>query len=227
MEVTRAGGQAWAPAQTGPSIGAGPADPLAVTAAKAVMRKRIRGERRRRSVDERRADGERLRDVVLNVPQIRGARWVACYAALAGEPDTTALRQALLAAGTRVLLPVLRGDHDLDWVEDRAVEDRTVDDRAYQDRADQPGERLPPTALVRVDVVLAPALAVDTLGRRLGQGGGSYDRALARVAGAVPVVALVHDEEVLDAAVQPVPTLSHDRRVDAVATPSRYLRLVD
>lgn len=212
VDVPRRGAQVGAGVRAGFSIGPGTADPLAVAAAKAAMRERIRADRRRRPVDQRRTDGERLRDVVLQVPQIRGARWVACYAALAGEPDTTALRQALSAADTRVLLPVLRGDHDLDWVEDAA---------------DPPAEQLPPTALARADVVLVPALAVDTLGRRLGQGGGSYDRALARVAGAVPVVALLHDEEVLDAAVQPVPTLSHDRRVDAVATPSRYLLLVD
>ncbi|MDX6723959.1 MAG: 5-formyltetrahydrofolate cyclo-ligase, partial [Solirubrobacteraceae bacterium] len=51
-------------------------------------------------------------------------------------------------------------------------------------------------------------------GRRLGQGGGSYDRALARVA--APVVAVVFDDEVLD---EPIPVEPHDRRVAGVLTP--------
>ena len=54
--------------------------------------------------------------------------------------------------------------------------------------------------------MLAPALAVDGAGRRLGQGGGSYDRALER-AGA-PVVAVVFDDEVLDGQ---IPVEAHDR----------------
>lgn len=68
-------------------------------------------------------------------------------------------------------------------------------------------------------LVLAPALAVDAAGRRLGQGGGSYDRALER-AGA-PVVAIVFDDEVLD---EEIPVESHDRPVAGVLTPGGGLR---
>ena len=44
--------------------------------------------------------------------------------------------------------------------------------------------------------MLAPALAVDGAGRRLGQGGGSYDRALTRTS--APVLAVVFDDELLE-----------------------------
>jgi 5-formyltetrahydrofolate cyclo-ligase len=70
-----------------------------------------------------------------------------------------------------------------------------------------------------------PALAVDTLGHRLGQGAGYYDRTLPLAAPGVPVIAIVNATEVLDAAVESVPTEPHDRRVDAVATPRGCLRL--
>jgi 5-formyltetrahydrofolate cyclo-ligase len=59
-----------------------------------------------------------------------------------------------------------------------------------------------------------PALAVDRTGRRLGRGGGSYDRALGRVPVGTPVCALLHDGEILDV----VPSEPHDRLVSAVAT---------
>src|SRR5258708_85847 len=54
------------------------------------------------------------------------------------------------------------------------------------------------TAVTSADLVIVPALAVDRRGRRLGRGGGSYDRALARVGAAVPTVALIYDGELLD-----------------------------
>jgi 5-formyltetrahydrofolate cyclo-ligase len=64
-----------------------------------------------------------------------------------------------------------------------------------------------------------PALAVDGAGTRLGQGGGSYDRALARLgAGARRLVlAVVHDDEVLAG---PLPREPHDVGVDGALTPS-------
>jgi len=62
--------------------------------------------------------------------------------------------------------------------------------------------------------VLVPALAVDPAGNRLGRGGGSYDRALARVTPGTFVCALLYDGEVVDR----VPADDHDRRVDAAVT---------
>ena len=55
-------------------------------------------------------------------------------------------------------------------------------------------------------MVLVPALAVDRAGNRLGRGGGSYDRALARVGPLIPVIALLYDDELLDQ----VPAEQHD-----------------
>jgi len=74
-------------------------------------------------------------------------------------------------------------------------------------------------------VVLVPALAIDRAGFRLGQGGGYYDRLLADVPrhadGGPLLVAVVHDDELLDA----LPHEPHDRPVDAVLTPTAYLPL--
>ena len=72
-------------------------------------------------------------------------------------------------------------------------------------------------AVARAALVLVPALAVDGSGNRLGRGGGSYDRALARVGARVPVIALLNDGELIDH----VPTEPHDRPVPMVALPSR------
>lgn len=125
-----------------------------------------------------------------------GAR-VAAYTPLATEPGGTELLPALAAVAGAVLLPVLRPDRDLDWSLD--------------------GTPLGLPAIATADLIVVPALAVDRTGVRLGRGGGSYDRALHRVAASTPVVALLYEGEFR---ADPLPAEPHDRRVTAVLTPA-------
>ncbi|UKY50757.1 5-formyltetrahydrofolate cyclo-ligase [Streptomyces inhibens] len=141
---------------------------------------------------------------------------VAAYVSIGGEPSTRALLDRLRAAGVRVLLPVLLPDNDLDWARYEGA-GRLV--RAGRGLLEPDGERLGPAAVTEADVVLLPGLAVDRRGLRLGRGGGSYDRVLARLerAGArASLVVLLYDAEVL----AEVPAEEHDRHVHAAVTPS-------
>ena len=192
-----------------------------VVQAKAAMRAWIRAQRATRSLQERRAAAVGLAAVVLELPEVQAAKCVCLYVSMPSEPGTTPLRTALANAGIRVLLPVVLGGGQMDWALD-AGELRPVRGLGG---AEPTGPRLGRAAIRTADVVLVPALAIDTLGHRLGQGAGYYDRALPLLAPNVPVIAIVHDREVLDAAVQPIPVEPHDRRVDAVVTPVRYLRI--
>uniref|UniRef100_UPI000B0B88E3 5-formyltetrahydrofolate cyclo-ligase n=1 Tax=Kribbia dieselivorans TaxID=331526 RepID=UPI000B0B88E3 len=70
-------------------------------------------------------------------------------------------------------------------------------------------------ALTAVALVIAPGLAVDAAGTRLGQGGGSYDRALPRLRPGTPIVVTLHPGE---EAVEPLPVEAHDRPADGVIT---------
>jgi 5-formyltetrahydrofolate cyclo-ligase len=190
-------------------------------AQKQAMRARIRGERRYRPEPERLAAAEALARVVLELPEVSVARCVACYASLPGEPGTAPLREALRSAGIAVLLPIVLEDGHLEWALDEG-------DLVATDRFGGPeptGPRLGLEGIGRAQVVIVPALAVDTLGNRLGQGAGYYDRTLRLIHPSVPVYALLHDSEVLDAAIEPVPAQAHDLPVDAAITPHRCLRL--
>ncbi|MCN9241996.1 5-formyltetrahydrofolate cyclo-ligase [Streptomyces sp. RY43-2] len=154
------------------------------------------------------------------LPELARARTVAAYVSVGSEPGTLALLDALRARGRRVLLPVLLPDNDLDWAV-YAGPDSLVPVRhgGRMTLLEPSGERLGPEAVERADAVLLPGLAVDTRGMRLGRGGGSYDRVLARLerAGADPaLVVLLYDTEV----VERVPEEAHDRPVHAVVTPS-------
>ncbi|MGI4894364.1 MAG: 5-formyltetrahydrofolate cyclo-ligase [Janthinobacterium lividum] len=189
-------------------------DVTEMTARKLRLRRELRAARRAeagRGVGDLDAD---LARVLMSCPLLAGARRVACYTSMPGEPGTRATLAQLRRNDVDVLLPVLLPDADLDW-----------ELLPAHDTATAPGH-LGPHAIATADVVIVPALAVDTAGHRLGQGGGSYDRALVRAPARVPVLAVVHDEELLDAAVSPLPSLPHDRPVHAVATPTRWLWLM-
>jgi len=131
---------------------------------------------------------------------------VAIYRSLPTEPPTEALAEMLHTRGVMVLVPEMLPDKDLDWHELRT------------DGSEGPG--LGSEAIGDAQVIFTPALAVDHSGTRLGQGGGSYDRALARRHPHAVVVAIVNDEEY---AVQPLPRDAQDVRVNAVITPGSGL----
>jgi 5-formyltetrahydrofolate cyclo-ligase len=172
---------------------------------------------RRANVDLR--TGEALRDAVLALREMAAASCVTAYVARMAEPDTAPLIVELHRRGVRVLLPVLLPDLDLDWAVDDGERHRSSVHRGLTEPAGTP---LGPEAIAAADVILAPALAVDRSGVRLGYGGGCYDRALTRIRPDALVVALLHDGELRD---EPLPAEPHDRRVDAVAMPSGAVRL--
>ncbi|MER6335232.1 5-formyltetrahydrofolate cyclo-ligase [Streptomyces sp. NPDC001034] len=174
--------------------------------------------------DDVRASGRALAAHALELPELAGARTVAAYVSVGAEPGTVALLDALRARGARVLLPVLLPDNDLDWGEYTGPGSLTEVRHGGRMALFEPsGARLGPDAVTGADVVLLPGLAVDARGMRLGRGGGSYDRVLARLerAGAHPrLVVLLYDGEV----VARVPEEEHDRPVHAVVTPSGVRR---
>jgi 5-formyltetrahydrofolate cyclo-ligase len=180
---------------------------------KASLRRRLMADRALLTPEQRAAGGRALRDAILELPQVQMAGTIAAYYSLASEPDTHGLVYALWKRGGYVLLPLLRPDADLDWASYEGPDSLRPGPRGLA----EPGE--PPRgldAVARADLVLVPALAVDRSGVRLGRGGGSYDRALARVGPEVPTIALVYDGELLDN----VPADGHDQRVRLVARPS-------
>ena len=72
--------------------------------------------------------------------------------------------------------------------------------------------------MAEADLVLAPGLAVDAAGTRMGQGGGCYDKALPRRRPGTPVVVLLHPGELIGAGEPGLPREQHDAPVDAVLT---------
>lgn len=188
------------------------------------LRRALRARRAKFSPRAMEAAGLGLAKVVLTIPAVADADCVAAYVSRPTEPPTRPLLDQLAARGTRILLPVLGAGLRRDWAWYRGAGDLQV--RAPGRPAEPAGPTLGEDALTEARAVVAPALAVDTDGSRLGQGGGWYDRVLRHAPADAIVIATVFDDEVYDATVKPLPREPHDRPVDIVATPSgwRWLR---
>lgn len=182
--------------------------------AKTALRGRLLAARTALPDDRRAEAGRLLRDAVLALPETQMAGTVAAYISVGTEPGTRSLVYALWKRGAYVLLPLLRPDNDLDWASYEGPDSLAAAPRGLLEPTEPPRG---PGAVASADLVIVPALAVDRRGRRLGRGGGSYDRALARVGGAVPTVALLYDDELLEE----VPAGPHDQPVRLVAQPAQ------
>ena len=173
---------------------------------KAALRAEVRARRRARAADDLEVQARLLAAHAASLP----SGTLAAFVGVGGEVPTLPLLDALAAAGRRVLLPVTLDDMTLDWAEYAGADALAP---AGFGLLEPTGPRLGPSAIAEAAAILAPALAVDRAGRRLGQGGGCYDRALPFATG--EVIAVVADDELLDA----VPTEPHDLPVDAILTP--------
>ncbi|MGA8256583.1 MAG: 5-formyltetrahydrofolate cyclo-ligase [Nocardioides sp.] len=190
-----------------------PPRPSAAAVAKVALRDQLSTGRNRLPVAQIGLFSRAIAGHLMDTPEVQLAATVAAYVSIGTEPGTSWLLDGLRAAGQRVILPVLLVDGDLDW----AV--YTGDSGLAAARYGLLEPTSPPLgvdAVATADAVVVPGLAVSVTGLRLGRGGGSYDRALARVPAGTFTCCALYDSEV---GVQ-VPGEPHDRPVTAAVSPS-------
>ncbi|MFW5799140.1 MAG: 5-formyltetrahydrofolate cyclo-ligase [Planctomycetota bacterium] len=147
--------------------------------------------------------------------EYRGAGCVMMYRGLPDEVDLAELERRALLEGKHVVMPRCRGPH-IDLVQ-------VVDDPAAWSAGPFGIKEPTGTQLVEpglVDLVLTPGRAFDRTGRRLGRGGGYYDRLFSRPGFRAVCCGVGFDCQLVDT----VPATGHDRPVQLVATPSKIIR---
>lgn len=144
----------------------------------------------------------------------------ALFIPLPTEPDV----RGIMERTPRCLLPIVFDEvrAPLPWpqwgLHVKGEDDLVVLDARWPA---QPRTPIDPALWDAVSIVLAPALAVDRGGARVGQGGGWYDRALSTLPEGVPVVAVVFDDEVVEPGV--IPVEPHDRFIDGIVCPGGFI----
>ena len=149
---------------------------------------------------------------ILSATELKSATNIASYISYEFEPETSDINQRLIKDGKKVFLPRLLENNDIQWVSwDGSTENLTKVEKIYEPIGD--------AIEVELDVIILPALHVDRMGNRLGQGGGSYDRALSR--SKAFKIALLHYGELTS---EILPIQPHDEKIDAAATPEIVVR---
>lgn len=173
---------------------------------KAALRREIRAQIKLLTAEQLRPGDEVLAARFLALDQVRRAKTIMLYYAMGTEPDTPRLIRPLLDRNKRVLLPrCLPGN----GMEARAITG-TAQLVRHKHGMMEPGLDCPVVDSGEIDLILVPGMAFDRQCRRLGHGGGFYDRFLEDYCG--PTVALCRDCFLMDE----IPCEPHDRPVDCV-----------
>lgn len=139
------------------------------------LRHEIRRLRRNLDATQRVGCANALARHLMGCVHLRRSERIGCYLAQDGEMDLAPLMKRLRNFGKHLYLPVLRGPRL--WFMPLDPQTRLVPNRFGILEPDAAASaRCTPRAL---DVVLAPLVAFDDTGQRLGMGGGYYDRTFA------------------------------------------------
>jgi 5-formyltetrahydrofolate cyclo-ligase len=182
---------------------------------KTALRARLRGLRRLLAAEAPDAAAEAA--MRLPIDLLPPCEVFSGYVAIGAEMDPRPLMLRLAEAGAAAALPVaLKRDGALAF---RAwTPDMTLERDAF-------GIPSPPASAEAMtpSLVIAPLLAFDRRGGRLGQGAGHYDRTLANLRAAQPlfVLGLAYAGQEVDE----IPMEPHDQRLDAILTETGYIEV--
>ena len=170
------------------------------------LRKRFRAERSLRDLTESWTH-------IVKSEEFQSAKTIASYISYGDEPATKDLNEEILRNNKKLVLPRMLKDKNLEWIIWNGDQSKLV----------KAGKILEPVGEAiesdEIDIVIVPTLHATREGHRLGQGGGSYDRALANIS--AWRIGLIYSGELT---VEPVPVEAHDIKLSAVATPDLIVR---
>ena len=175
---------------------------------KAVLRRQIRAAMRQLPSEEKRAGDARIVAHLLSLEAYRQAETVFCFVSTPREIETRPILLDVLASGRRLCVPRCVEGNRMEAVVIRSLEE--LQSGAYGILEPPPGgEVLSPE---EIGFAVIPCLACDRRGRRLGQGGGYYDRFLARYRGGAAL--LCREAWVLPA----IPADLYDQTIETLVT---------
>ncbi len=172
---------------------------------KKAVRAQIRGRKRAMTEEEIQQRSARLAELFLASDFYKNAKTIYGYMPYNQEVRTTAMLEQALRDGKALALPKVVGDR-MDFI---LVTDLSQVAEGYCGIPEPVADG--PVATDETALVLMPGLAFDPRGRRLGYGGGFYDRFL-EAEPDHPTLALCYEFQMLPE----LETEDHDKTVDCV-----------
>ena len=159
---------------------------------------------------------------IMGMPEYRDAETVFCFIGRANEIDTTPLLKDALATGKRLCVPLC--------VDKGIMELRQITDLSQLISGSygiqEPPTDAPSVAIDDVDLSIIPCLTCDYGGKRLGQGGGYYDRFLSSYRAAAVMVCrerLIREELPVEPHDMPVPWVVTENGLYEDGIPARLV----
>jgi 5-formyltetrahydrofolate cyclo-ligase len=183
--------------------------------AKRDVRRRVLAARDALEQSTRDAMGVAAAERFLSLPEVASARVVMAFSSFGSELSMDPLIERLCARGVLVGLPRVVG-RELEVRSFRPGDPTTL--TSFGAREPSAGDPIEPDS---IDVIVTPAVAFDREGRRVGYGGGYYDRFFLR---ARPDARRVGIGAALQIVQEPLPAGHFDLRVHAIVTPEEIVR---
>jgi 5-formyltetrahydrofolate cyclo-ligase len=181
--------------------------------AKRRIRREVLGERDGTATSLRREMGERVAQRFLALPEVQRAGTIMVFSAFGSEVPTGPLIERLHERGAVVLLPRIE---DADLVAIPYAPGDPTTPTSFGAEEPVGGAPLDPSS---IDVVAVPGVAFDRRGRRIGYGGGYYDRFLRGLQAFT--VGLAFGLQVRE---EDLPAGSFDLQIDAIVTEDETIR---
>lgn len=184
---------------------------------KSAVRQRILGARDALPLEERRRRSRIIHDRLKVFSPFQKATVVLFYASFRSEVETEELIKVWLISGKVALLPVVISAEKTLFIS-RIL---SLDDLhpGFRGIPEPQGEHLRPVDLDAVEVAVVPGVAFDLQGRRLGYGGGYYDRLFSLFPHSPWKIGLAFELQILPE----LPATAHDVAVDAIITEERII----
>lgn len=183
---------------------------------KTAIRQQFRLRYQEQRKEQLASDSESLRSKIIASSLWQTSRNILMFYPLSDEPDIVPLLAQALSSGKSISLP--RYDSSSGVYEAALIRNLTEDLVPGRFGVREPAPNCPALPLNQLDLTLVPGIAFDSSGRRLGRGKGFYDRLLPGTTGMT--LGLAFDWQESDA----LPVEPHDVELDAVLTPTRWLK---
>lgn len=186
------------------------------------LRQHIRSQRKALSIFQHRQAEQAVLRYMYRHAKLKSAHKVGIYLDDFGEVYTQKLIEYLLSHSKQVYLPqVCAMNQQLTWVNVSLNQYRNQ--RFVRHRLKMLEAKASRGQMVnQLDVIFMPLLACDSIGMRVGMGGGFYDRTLAQSYKNVYRIGLAHDFQYLNQ--QKIPAQDWDEPLDELWTPKQKYR---
>lgn len=186
---------------------------MSVIEEKKTLRTFIRKKERTLDPAYKAASSEAICRRILTLDEYKAAQVVFAFAGTEKEIDTSLLMHETIAAGKTLVLPRCAAEHAIDLCVVRSMDD--LESGAYGIL--EPKQSCPLVAAADINFAVVPCLSFDRAGRRLGQGGGYYDRLLPQLR--CPTALICREQLMLPE----VPVERHDMRCTMLITENGVL----